>query len=208
MTLALEAHQINFINNERAGSVDYEDVIILVTDEAVSSVEQIMPTLQIAARDRRPLFIVSNDMEGQALAALIANVNRPAYANPMKIVAVKAPKYGEERRQILKDLCASVGATFISREAGLTLRDVQPNHLGQARKINVLKGWTTVIGGKGDQRIIEDRIEAIKTEIKQTEDLHECERLQERITRLASGIAVIRVGAATEVEMIEKKTSH
>lgn len=194
-----------FINNERAGSVDYEDVIILVTDEAVSSVEQIMPTLQIAARDRRPLFIVSNDMEGQALAALIANVNRPAHANPMKIVSVKAPKYGEERRQILKDLCASVGATFITREAGLTLRDVQLNHLGQARKINILKGWTTVIGGKGDAETIDNRIEAIKTEIQQTDDLHECGRLQERITRLASGIAVIKVGANTEVEMIEKK---
>lgn len=194
-----------FINNERAGSVDYEDVIILVTDEAVSSVEQIMPTLQIAARDRRPLLIVSNDMEGQALAALIANVNRPAHANPMKIAAVKAPKYGEERRQILKDLCASTGATFITRESGLTLRDVQLNHLGQSTKINILKGWTTIIGGKGDQENIEERIEAIKTEIQQTDDLHECERLQERITRLASGIAVIRVGAATEVEMIEKK---
>jgi chaperonin GroEL len=194
-----------FINNERAGSVDFSEVIMLVTDEAISSVEQIMPTLQIAARDRRPLLIVSEDMEGQALAALIANVNRPAHANPMSIVAVKAPKYGEERRQILKDLCASTGATFITREAGLTLRDVTLNHLGQAKKINVLKGWTTIIGGKGDQAKIEDRIEAIKTEIKQTDDLHECERLQERITRLASGIAVIRVGAATEVEMIEKK---
>jgi chaperonin GroEL len=151
------------------------------------------------------LFIVSNDMEGQALAALIANVNRPAHANPMKIAAVKSPKYGEERRQILKDLCASTGATFISRESGLTLRDVQLNHLGQSKKINILKGWTTIIGGKGDQGNIEDRIEAVKTEIMQTEDLHECERLQDRITRLASGIAVIRVGAATEVEMIEKK---
>ena len=194
-----------FINNERAGSVDHEDVIILVTDEAISSVEQIMPTLQIAARDRRPLFIVSEDMEGQALAALIANVNRPAHANPMQIAAVKAPKYGEERRQIMKDLALSVGATFITREAGLTLRDVSLNHLGQAKKINVLKGWTTIIGGKGDQKGIEERIEGIKTEIQQTEDLHECERLQERITRLASGVAVIRVGAATEVEMIEKK---
>ena len=194
-----------FINNERAGSIDYEAVIILVTAEAVSSVEQIMPTLQLAARDRRPLLIVSNDMEGQALAALIANVNRPAHANPMKIAAVKSPKYGEERRQILKDLCSSTGATFISRESGLTLRDVQLNHLGQSKKINILKGWTTIIGGKGDQGNIEDRIEAIKTEIMQTEDLKECERLQDRITRLASGIAVIRVGAATEVEMIEKK---
>ena len=194
-----------FINNERAGSVDFEDSIILVTDEAITSVDQIMPTLQIAARDRRPLFIVSNDIEGQALAALIANVNRPAHANPMKIAAVKAPRYGEERRQIMKDLALSVGATFITRETGLTLRDVSLNDLGQAKKINVLKGWTTIIGGKGDGLGIEERIEAIKTEIRQTEDLHECERLQERITRLASGVAVIRVGAATEVEMIEKK---
>jgi chaperonin GroEL len=194
-----------FINNERAGSIDFDDAIILVTDEGVSSVDQIMPTLQIAARDRRPLFIVANDIEGQALAALIANVNRPAHANPMKIAAVKAPRYGEERRQIMKDLALSVGATFITRENGLTLRDVQLNHLGQSKRINVLKGWTTIIGGKGDEKGIEDRIEAIKTEIKQTDDLNECSRLQERITRLASGIAVIRVGASTEVEMIEKK---
>ena len=194
-----------FINNERAGSVDYDDVVVLVTDEAITSVDQIMPTLQIAARDRRPLVIISGDIDGQALAALIANVNRPAHANPMKIVAVKAPKYGEERRQILKDLSLSVGATFITRENGLTLRDISLNSLGQAKKVNILKNWTTIIGGKGDQKNIEERIEAIKTEIKQTDDLHECERLQERITRLASGIAVIRVGAPTEVEMIEKK---
>ena len=194
-----------FINNERAGSVDFADAIILVTDEAITAVDQIMPTLQIAARDRRPLLIVSNDVEGQALAALIANVNRPSHANPMAIAAVKAPKYGEERRQIMKDLCVSIGATFITRENGMTLREVSLNHLGQAKKINILKGWTTIIGGKGDGEKIDTRIEAVKTEIQQTDDLFECERLQERITRLASGIAVIKVGAATEVEMIEKK---
>ena len=194
-----------FINNERAGSVDFDDAIILVTDEAIVAVDQIMPTLQIAARDRRPLLIVSNDIEGQALAALIANVNRPAHANPMAIAAVKAPKYGEERRQIMKDLCTSIGATFITRENSLTLREVNLNHLGQAKKINILKGWTTIIGGKGDAEEIDTRIEAVKTEIRQTDDLSECERLQERITRLASGIAVIKVGASTQVEMIEKK---
>jgi len=194
-----------FINNERAGSVDFDNAIVLVTDEVVNTVDQIMPTLQIAARDRRPLLIVSNDIEGQALAALIANVNRPDHASPMKIAAVKAPKYGEERRQIMKDLCVSIGATFITRETGLTLTEVNLNQLGQAKRINILKGWTTVIGGKGDAEEIDTRIEGIKTEIHQTEDLHECERLQERITRLASGVAVIRVGAATEVEMIEKK---
>ena len=194
-----------FINNERAGSVDFDNAIVLVTDEVISTVEQIMPTLQIAARDRRPLLIVSNDIEGQALAALIANVNRPDHASPMAIAAVKAPKYGEERRQIMKDLSVSIGATFITRETGLVLTEVNLNQLGQAKKINVLKGWTTIIGGKGSAEEIDTRIEAVKAEIQQTDDLFECERLQERITRLASGIAVIKVGAATEVEMIEKK---
>ena len=123
----------------------------------------------------------------------------------MKIAAVKAPKYGEERRQILKDLCASTGATFISREEGLTLRDVKLTHFGNATKINMTKAWTTIVGGSGEREGIEDRIEAIKVEIQQTEDLRDCERLQERITRLASGVAIIRVGAATEVEMMEKK---
>jgi chaperonin GroEL len=123
----------------------------------------------------------------------------------MKVAAIRAPRYGEERRNILKDLCASVGATFVSREAGLLLREVKLNDLGQAKSVNITKGWTTVVGGKGDWEAIDTRITAIKNEIQQTENLQECERLQERITRLASGVAVIRVGAATEVEMIEKK---
>jgi chaperonin GroEL len=123
----------------------------------------------------------------------------------MKIAAVRAPRYGEERRSIMKDLAASVGATFVSREAGLSLREVKLNDFGQAKSLNVTKGWTTIIGGKGDWEEIDTRVAAIKNEIQQTEDLKECERLQERITRLASGVAIIRVGAATEVEMIEKK---
>jgi len=190
-----------FINNTRNGTVDYDNPLILITDEKLEVVEQIMPILEIAARDARPLLIVAADVEGQALAALIANAVR----GTMKIAAVRAPKYGEERRNILKDLAASVGATFVSREAGLSLREVKLNDFGQAKSLNVTKGWTTIIGGKGDWEAIDTRIDSIKNEIQQTEDLKECERLQERITRLASGVAVIRVGAATEVEMIEKK---
>lgn len=190
-----------FINNQRNGTVDYDNPLILVTDEKIEVVEQIMPTLEIAARDSRPLLIVASDVEGQALAALIANAVR----GTMKIAAVRAPRYGEERRNILKDLCASVGATFVSREQGLSLREVKLNNFGQAKSINVTKGWTTIVGGKGDWEEIDTQIAAIKNEIQQTENLQECERLQERITRLASGVAVIRVGAATEVEMIEKK---
>lgn len=190
-----------FINNERNGTVDYDNPIILITDEKLETVEQIMPTLTIASRDSRPLLIVAPDVEGQALAALIANAVR----GTMKVAAIRAPKYGEERRNILKDLCASVGATFISREAGLSLREVSLNDFGQAKSVNITKGWTTVVGGKGDWEEIDTRIAAVKNEIEQTENLQECERLQERITRLASGVAVVRVGAATEVEMIEKK---
>ena len=190
-----------FINEERNGTVYYENPLILVTDEKVEHVEQIMSTLEVCARDNRPLLLISNDIEGQALAALIANAVR----GTMKVCAVKAPKYGEERRSIMKDLCASIGATFITRERGLTLKDVKLTHFGQCKKINITKGWTTIIGGKGNHEEIDTRIEAIKNEIQQTEGLSECERLQERITRLASGVAVIKVGAATEIEMIEKK---
>ena len=191
----------SFINNERIGTVDYDNPIILVTDEKIEHVEQIMPTLEIASRDNRPLVIVSNDIEGQALAALIANAVR----GTMKVCAIKAPRYGEERRSILKDLCTSVGATFITRENSLTMRDTQLNHFGQCKKISVTKAWTTIVGGSGNDREVDERIEAIKNEIRQTDSLTECERLQERVTRLASGVAVIKVGAATEIEMYEKK---
>jgi chaperonin GroEL len=141
------------------------------------------------------------DVEGQALAALVANSVR----GTMKIAAVKPPRYGEERRNILKDISASIGATFITREKGIQVKNIQIEHFGQCKSISINKGWTTIVGGKGDYNVIEERIEALKSEIKQTESLKECERIQERVTRLASGVAVIRVGAATEVEMIEKK---
>jgi chaperonin GroEL len=190
-----------FITEQRQATVNYDNPLLLITDEKVEHVEQIMKVLEIAARDNRPLILISNDVEGQALAALIANAVR----GTMKICAIKAPKYGEERRNILKDLCASTGATFITRENSLVLKDVQLNHFGQCKSISVTKAWTTIVGGKGNDQEIEERIETIKSLIGQIDDLHECERLQDRITRLASGVAVIKVGASTEVEMIEKR---
>jgi len=123
----------------------------------------------------------------------------------MKVAAVKPPRYGEERRNILKDTCSSTGATFITRENGLQLKQVQLTHFGQCKSISINKGWTTLVGGKGDYEEIDKKIEALKVEIKDTDSLKDCERIQERITRLASGVAVIRVGAATEIEMMEKK---
>ena len=191
----------SFITNERAGTIDYDSPLLCVTDEKLETIEQVLPTLELAARESRPLIIIAGDLEGQALAALIANAVR----GTMKIAAIKAPRYGEERRNILKDLCASVGATFITRENNLTLKDIKLTHFGQSKRITVSKAGTTIVGGKGDEEQIEKRIDSVKALIAEEDNLKICERLQERITRLASGVAVIKVGAATEVEMFEKK---
>jgi chaperonin GroEL len=123
----------------------------------------------------------------------------------MKVAAVKAPAYGEERRNILKDLAISIGATFISREDGKRVSDAKLSDLGNVRTVEILKNETTFVGGQGDWDEVEKRINILKTEIEQTDDMHECEKLQDRITRLASGVAIIRVGGTTEVEMTEKK---
>ena len=190
-----------FITNERTGTVEYEDPMILVTDQKIENVDQILPTLELCARESRPLLLIANEIEGQALAALIMNAVR----GTMKVCAVKSPRYGEERRNIMKDLCLSIGATMITREDSLRLKDVKLTHFGRAKSISLSKTWTTIVGGKGNRDNVEKQIQSLKNEIQQTDSLKECERIQERITRLASGIAVIRVGAATEVEMIEKK---
>ena len=190
-----------FITDERNALVTYDNPLLLITDEKVEHVEQIMKALEIAARDNRPLVLISNDIEGQAFAALIANAVR----GTMSVCAIKSPKYGEERRNIMKDLCTSVGAFFITRENAVTLKDIQLSHFGQCKTISVTKTWTTIVGGEGDDKEIDQRIETIKAQIRQTDNLSECERLQERVTRLASGVAIIKVGAATEIEMIEKR---
>ncbi len=190
-----------FITNERSGTVEYDNPLILVTDEKIDQVDQILPTLELAARESRPLLIVASEVEGQALAALIMNTVR----GTLKVAAVKAPRYGEERRNILRDLCTSIGATFVTREDGKQIKEIQLGWFGQSKSISVSKLWTTIVGGKGDYDAIDKQIDVLKVEIQQTENLKECERIQERITRLASGVAVIRVGASTEIEMIEKK---
>jgi chaperonin GroEL len=190
-----------FITDEKRGQVKYDDALFLVTDEKIDSVEDMMPALEIAAREGRPFVIIAENIEGQALAALIMNAMR----GTMRVVGVKAPRYGEERRNILKDLALSVDATFITRQNNIKLRDVKLTHFGKAKTFECSKAFTTIVGGNGDLESVEKQIDLLKAEISQTESIHECERIQERITRLASGIAIIRVGAATEVEMIEKK---
>ena len=190
-----------FVTDERRGAVQYETPLLLVTDNRIDAVDQILPALEIVSRDGRPLVIVAEEIEGQALAALIMNTVRGS----MKIAAVKAPFYGERRRNILSDLAVSTGAEFISADGTRRLKDIQLQDFGQCRSIDITKTSTTVIGGKGDFEEIDRRIDLLKAELTETEDIRECDKIQERITKLASGVAVIKVGAATEVEMIEKK---
>jgi len=191
----------SFITNERRGAVVYDEPLIMVTDEKIENVQDILPILEQVARESRPFVIVGSDFEGQGLAALIMNAIRGS----MRVAAVKAPRYGEERKNVLRDLALSVGATFISRENGLRLKDASLEHLGSSRKIDVLKNETTIIGGKGDPEAVVQKMDALRVELQQTDSMYECERIQDRISRLNSGVAVIRVGAATEVEMIEKR---
>jgi chaperonin GroEL len=190
-----------FINNERRHAVEYENPYILVTDAKIETVEEMLPVLELVAREGKPFVLVAENIEGQALAALIMNAAR----GTMKVAAVKAPRYGEERREILKDLAVSTGATFVTTELGHDFSKVKLTDFGTAKKINITKNMTTIVDGQGDGSRIQERIETIKETIKVTESLQECEKYQERITRLASGIAIIRVGASTEIEMIEKK---
>jgi len=190
-----------FVTDERRGAVKYEAPLLLVTDARIDSVEQILPILEIVARDGRPLVIIAEEIEGQALAALIMNTVR----GTMKIAAVKAPFYGEARKSILEDLAVSTGAAFISRESVTPLREATLVDFGQCKSIDITNVLTTIVGGKGDFEAIDKRIEFLKQQVSNTESISECEVIQRRISRLASGIAVIRVGGATEVEMTEKK---
>jgi len=190
-----------FVTDERRAAVHYDSPLLLVTDNKIESVEQILPALELISRDGRPLVIVAEDIEGQALAALVMNTVR----GNMKITAVKAPFYGARRRNILLDLALSTGAEFIARDSAVRLKDIKLHHFGQCRSVDITKITTTLIGGKGDLKKIDKRIKLLKVELKETEDLRECDRIQERITKLAAGVAVINVGAPTEVEMIEKK---
>jgi chaperonin GroEL len=190
-----------FVTDERRAAAHYETPLVLVTDTKIDAVDQILPALELVSRDGRPLVIVAEEIEGQALAALIMNTVR----GTMKIAAVKAPFYGARRRNVLMDLALSTGAEFFSRDSETTLRDIKLTHFGQARSVDITKNATTIIGGKGDIDEIERRIDLLKVEMTETEDMRECDKLQERITKLASGVAVIRVGASTEVEMIEQK---
>lgn len=190
-----------FVNNKRRGTVRHENVLILIADEKIEKVDQILPALEIAARESKPLLVVANEIEGQALAALIMNTVRGS----MNVVAVKAPRYGETRRNIMSDLALATGGKYFQQSMGHNIRDISLNDFGTANTIEISKNLTTVVDGGGNLAEVDDRINSLKEAIKESESLFEGETLQERITRLASGIAIVRVGAATKIEMTEKK---
>ena len=190
-----------FITDERRGVMKHEDCLILVTDKNITTIDDILPALEIAARDGRAFIIIAEDISGQALAAMIMN----AMKGSMKVAGIKAPRYGEERRNILTDLAISTGAKFISRESGIQMRAIKLEHFGTAQTVEADKRTTLVVGGNQDDEAVEKRIELLKKEIDQESNLSVCEKIQERISRLASAIAVIKVGGATEIEMMEKK---
>ena len=190
-----------FVTDERRGVCRYETPMFLITDSKIDQVNDILPSLEIAAREGRPFIIVAEDIEGQALAALIMNTMRGS----MKVAAIKAPRYGEERRAIMSDLAITTGAKFFQQSMGHKLTEVSLVDFGKASSVEITKNVTTVVDGEGDYNKVEETIAKIKAEIQQTEDLHEAGRLQDRVTRLSSGVAIIRVGASSEVEMIEKK---
>jgi len=190
-----------FITDESRGILKYNDALVLVTDQSISTVDEMLPVLEIVARENRPFIIVAENVEGQALSSLIVNASRGS----MRVAAIKAPRYGEERKSILQDLALSVGATFISRQLGMNVQMTKREHLGKVKSVESLKGWTTFVGGNGDYSLIEQRIENLKSEIQNTSDLRDAEVLQQRVSRLASGVAVIKVGGKTEVEMFERK---
>ncbi len=190
-----------FVTDERRNVCKYENPIFMITDEKIDQVNQILPALEIASREGRPFIIVAEEVEGQALAALIMNTVRGS----MKVAAIKPPRYGEERRDIMSDLAISTGAKFFQRSRGDKITEITLNDFGKASTIEVTKSQTTVVDGDGDFDKIEETITKLKNEIRSSDDLHSAGRLQDRVTRLSSGVAIIRVGASSEVEMIEKK---
>ena len=190
-----------FINNQQSMSAELDDPFILLHDKKISNVRDLLPVLEGVAKAGKPLLIVAEEVEGEALATLVVNTIRGI----VKVCAVKAPGFGDRRKAMLEDMAILTGGTVISEEVGLTLEKATIKDLGRAKKIQVSKENTTIIDGAGESGGIEGRIKQIKAQIEETSSDYDREKLQERVAKLAGGVAVIKVGASTEIEMKEKK---
>lgn len=181
---------------------DFEDPYILITDQKVSAIHDILPLLEkIAQSGRKELVIIADEIEGEALATFVVNKLRGTF----NVLGIKAPGFGDRRKEMLADIAVLTGGQVITEEIGLKLEKTEIEHLGQSRKVIATKEYTTIVDGKGDKKILADRIAKIKKELETTDSQFDKEKLQERLAKLAGGVGVIKVGAATETEMKEKK---
>ena len=190
-----------FINNQQNMSAELEDPLILINEKKVSNIRELLPVLEAVAKSGRPLLIIAEDVEGEALATLVVNTIRGI----VKVCAVKAPGFGDRRKAMLQDVAILTNGQVISEEVGLSLEKATLNDLGSAKKVVITKENTTLIDGAGKKVDIEARIKQIKAQIEEASSDYDKEKLQERVAKLAGGVAVIKVGAATEMEMKEKK---
>jgi chaperonin GroEL len=190
-----------FINNAEKQEVNLDDPYILITDKKIANIRDLLPVLEGVAKSGKPLFIIAEDVEGEALATLVVNNMRGI----LKTCAVKAPGFGDRRKAMLEDIAILTNATVVSEEVGIQLEKATLEHLGRASRIEVNKDNTIVIGGAGSKENIDNRVKSIRVQIEEATSDYDKEKLQERVAKLAGGVAVIKVGAATETEMKEKK---